>query len=172
MRDRLSSSHRPKRAEKLAALAANNNNFAYIVTASMLVLFMAPVALGWQKAVQPEPIRNNTSSANVNEPAVGHTSEQELAEPSQPASGASSQVEASTVVNNNQASTQLKVNGKEITVPQNGTVNQAVPNASGGVTNVNVSTSSDSSGSNVSQSFTSIQTNSTSQSSTIVNNSQ
>lgn len=168
VQNHLPSSHRPVQARVLANLRSNNNS-AYIITACLLAVLTVPVALGWWQ--KPEPTSTRNVSSSVVESTVKQQPPEQLPQPTQPSEGANTQVEASTVITDNQPSTHLSINGQNITVPQNGTVTKVVPSPAGGATNVSVSTSSGSSGSSSTQSFTSIQTNSTSQSSTIANSS-
>jgi hypothetical protein len=167
MRDHSSSSQRLLQANMLATIMAHKK-IAAVTAVGVLALLTIPVAVGWQRAVQPVPTQNASSATAANEPASKDAQRAPLTQPSQPsADGSSSQVDTSTVVNDGQGTTRVNVNGQPIAVPQNGTVSKTVPNSNGGVTHVNVSSNSSSSGSNTTQSITNVQSDSTSTSQSV-----
>jgi hypothetical protein len=167
MKMRDSSSNQRSVKTMVLTAAMSHKKIAATTVVGVLALLTIPVAVGWQRAVQPVPTQNASSATAANEPA-SKDAQQTLIQPAQPSTDtSSSHVETSTTVNNGQGTTQLKVNGKSIAVPQNGAVSKTVPNPDGGVTNVNVQSNSTSWGSNSTQSITNVQSNSTSTSQSV-----
>ena len=111
---------------------------------------------------QATPKHNQSAAVELNMADPAPTEET----PSMNHSNQSTQ--SSSASNSASSSTRVTVNGQEIPVPENGTIEQTIPNADGGTTNVQISQQTSSDGSSYSSSFSSV----TSSSSAVNHNSE